>query len=236
MTDDRALGGPRRTAAPLPGSDRADGPAPASGAGGPVEPSQGSDLAGGPDPADPAGGTAGGSDAAGGAPGLAGEGEFRAAMSRLAGGVALVAAFDPEEGAAGQYAGMTATALVSVSLDPPMVLVSVRAGSRMDDVLERQPLWAVSVLADTQRQTAGRFSMRQRVSDHLLFAELPHERGTATGAPLVTGALATVECRTDRRVPAGDHVLVLAHVLTARVPSPGGTPLLHFAGRYETLR
>ena len=45
--------------------------------------------------------------------------------------------------------GMTATAFMSVSLDPPLVLVSLREGSRMDDLLDEQPLWAVSVLALT---------------------------------------------------------------------------------------
>jgi flavin reductase (DIM6/NTAB) family NADH-FMN oxidoreductase RutF len=163
------------------------------------------------------------------------EEEFRAAMSRLAGGVALITAHDPDEGAAGEDAGMTATAFLSVSLEPPMVLVSVRTGSRMDEVLERQPLWAVSVLSQEQRQTAGWFAMRGRLSDRLLFADLPHERGAESGAPLVAGALSHVECRTASRVPAGDHTLVLGHVLTALVPTPGGRPLIHFRGRYELL-
>ncbi|MDI5963714.1 flavin reductase family protein [Streptantibioticus silvisoli] len=156
-------------------------------------------------------------------------------MSRLAGGVALVAAHDPDEGAAGEDVGMTATAFLSVSLTPPMVLISVRTGSRMGDLLEGQPLWAVSVLAEGQRQTADRFAMRNRISDRLLFADLPHERGPRSGAPLVTGALANVECRTASRVEAGDHTLVIGHVLAAHLPSPGARPLIHFKGRYETL-
>ena len=119
----------------------------------------------------------------------------------------LVTAFDPDEGVAGEDAGMTATAVLSVSLEPPLILVSVRTGSRMDDVLERQPRWAVSMLAEDQRQIAGRFAMRGRVSDRLLFDEVPAVRGTASGALLLTEALAALECRTVRRVPAGDHTL-----------------------------
>jgi flavin reductase (DIM6/NTAB) family NADH-FMN oxidoreductase RutF len=164
------------------------------------------------------------------------EEEFRAAMSRLAGGVALVAAHDPDEGVAGEAVGMTATAFVSVSLDPPLVLVSVRTGSRMDDALERQPLWAVSVLSEEQRPIAGRFAMRGRLSDRLLFADLGATAGAITGAPIVPEALAVVECRTHRRVPAGDHTLVIGAVLTATTPHPTARPLVHFRGRYHVLR
>ncbi|MFJ3926451.1 flavin reductase family protein [Streptomyces sp. NPDC090022] len=164
--------------------------------------------------------------------------EFRAAMSRLAAGVVLVTAHEPPlapDGPRGEDVGMTATAFMSVSLDPPLVLVSLREGSRMDDLLADQPLWAVSVLADDQLKVAGRFAMKGRISDRLLFADLPVTRGERTGAPLIGGSLATLECRTQSRVAAGDHTLVIGHVLTASLPSPGGSPLTYFRGRYRHL-
>jgi flavin reductase (DIM6/NTAB) family NADH-FMN oxidoreductase RutF len=161
--------------------------------------------------------------------------EFRAAMSRLAAGVVLVTAFDPEDGPQGEDIGMTATAFMSVSLDPPLVMVSVRNESRMDDLLERRPLWAASVLAESQRHIAGRFAMRGRISDRLLFEDMAYQRGEASGAPLVGGALAVVECRTEQRVRAGDHTLVIGRVLTARMPSAEGGPLVYFRGRYRRL-
>ncbi|MEU7583684.1 flavin reductase family protein [Streptomyces sp. NPDC041068] len=167
--------------------------------------------------------------------------EFRAAMSRLAAGVVLVTArepgLDPDDPAApaGEDVGMTATAFVSVSLDPPLVMVSLREGSRMDDLLAEQPLWAVSVLAESQRHIAGRFAMKGRISDRLLFEDIPYVRGSASGAPLVGGALATLECRTEQTVRAGDHTLVIGHVLTASLPSTEGGPLTYFRGRYRQL-
>ncbi|CAM5705830.1 Flavin reductase OS=Streptomyces alboniger OX=132473 GN=CP975_15910 PE=4 SV=1 [Streptomyces alboniger] len=167
--------------------------------------------------------------------------EFRAAMSRLAAGVVLVTAretpLDPDDpGApAGEDVGMTATAFMSVSLDPPLVLVSVREGSRMDDLLDEQPLWAVSVLSESQRHIAGRFAMKGRISDRLLFEDIPYVRGEASSAPLVGGALATLECRTEQRMTAGDHTLVVGRVLTAAVPSADGGPLTYFRGRYRQL-
>ncbi|MEW2130791.1 flavin reductase family protein [Streptomyces sp. NPDC005435] len=179
--------------------------------------------------------------AASGHPEEVSDDEFRAAMSRLAAGVVLVTAqeppLDPDDPHAPgtEDVGMTATAFLSVSLDPPLVMVSLRTGGRMDELLEEQPLWAVSVLADHQRQIAGRFSMKGRISDRLLFADLGLTRGEATGAPLITGALATLECRTEQRVLAGDHTLVIGRVLTAHVPSAEGGPLLYFRGRYRHL-
>lgn len=156
-------------------------------------------------------------------------------MSRLAAGVVLVTAHDQEDGPRGAAAGMTATSFLSVSLRPPMVLVSVRAGSRMDEVLTRQPLWAASLLAEEQRALAGRFAMKGRLSDRLLFQEVPHELGAVSGAPLISGALAAVECRTEQRVPAGDHTLVLARVLAARIPHADSAPLVYYRGGYRRV-
>lgn len=162
-------------------------------------------------------------------------------MSRLAAGVVLVTAqespLDPDDplAPAGEDVGMTATAFLSVSLDPPLVLVSLREGSRMDDLLDEQPLWSVSVLSESQRHIAGRFAMKGRISDRLLFADIPYVRGEYSGAPLVGGALATLECRTEQRVSAGDHTLVIGRVLAADVPSADGGPLAYFRGRYRHL-
>ncbi|MFF3753961.1 flavin reductase family protein [Streptomyces sp. NPDC002018] len=165
--------------------------------------------------------------------------EFRAALSRLAAGVVLVTAHEPPlsatEGPRGEDAGMTATAFMSVSLEPPLVLVSVRNGSRMDDLLAEQPLWAASLLTESQRHIAGRFAMKGRISDRLLFEDIPYRRGEVSGALLIGGSLATLECRTEQRVEAGDHTLVIGRVLAAELPSAEGGPLMYFKGRYRLL-
>ncbi|MCX5532151.1 flavin reductase family protein [Streptomyces sp. NBC_00006] len=164
--------------------------------------------------------------------------EFRAALSRLAAGVVLLTAYEPPltpDGPPGEDSGMTATAFMSVSLDPPLVMVSLRNSSRMDDLLDDQPLWAVSVLSESQSHIAGRFAMKGRLSDRLLFQDIPYVRGEHTGAPLVGGALATLECRTENTVVAGDHTLVIGRVLSAALPSAEGGPLMYFRGRYRNL-
>ncbi|MFB9519788.1 flavin reductase family protein [Streptomyces cremeus] len=161
--------------------------------------------------------------------------EFRAAMSRLTAGVTLVTAHDEDGGPRGEDVGMTATAFMSVSLEPPLVMVSLRDGSRMDDLLAEQPLWAVSLLSESQRHIAGRFAMKGRLSDRLLFEDIPWKRGEVSGAPLVGGSLAVVECRTEQRVAAGDHTLVIGRVLAVDLPSAEGGPLTYFRGRYRQL-
>lgn len=164
--------------------------------------------------------------------------EFRAAMSQLAAGVVLVTAHEAQsdpDGPSGEDVGMTATSFMSVSLDPPLVLIGLREGSRMDDLLDEQPLWAVSFLAENQGAVAGRFAMKNRISDRLLFEDVPYVRGEASGAPLLTGALATLECRTEQRVSAGDHTLVIGRVLTSSLPGADGGPLTYFRGRYRQL-
>lgn len=161
--------------------------------------------------------------------------EFRAALSQLAAGVTLLTAHDPEDGPDGEDVGMTATSFLSVSLEPPLVLVSVREGSRMDEVLTRVDCWAVSLLGEEHRPLASRFAMKGRLSDRLLFAGTRHHRGTRAGAPLIDGSLATVECRTEQRITAGDHTLLIGRVLQARVTGPAGRPLLYFRGGYRHL-
>lgn len=163
--------------------------------------------------------------------------EFRAALARLAAGVVLITAQEPplDEHGRGEDVGMTATAFMSVSLDPPLVMVSLRNDSRMDDLLAEQPLWSVSVLTESQRHIASRFAMKGRISDRLLFEDIPCIRGEVTRAPMIGGALATLECRTEQRVVAGDHTLVIGRVLTADLPSADGEPLAYFKGRYRRL-
>lgn len=163
---------------------------------------------------------------------------FKAALSRFAAGVVVVTAHETHETsdtASGDDVGMTATAFLSVSLEPPLVLVSLRRQARMREVLDAQPLWAVSLLSQSQRHVAGRFAIPGRVSDRLMFADVPHRHGAISGAALVGGALATLECRTHQIVEAGDHSLVIGEVLAATLPSPDGLPLLHFRGRYRSL-
>ena len=161
---------------------------------------------------------------------VVGAAEYRAAMGNLAAGVCVVTSeLDGED------VGMTATALCSVSLEPPTLLVSVGDGSRMAEALVRTDTWAVSVLPAGAEGTAARFASRNRPSDRLLLADLGWHRGAATGHVILDAALAGIECRTRQRVVVADHTLVIATVVAVRTLDPRGGPLLHFRGRYRAL-
>jgi flavin reductase (DIM6/NTAB) family NADH-FMN oxidoreductase RutF len=159
--------------------------------------------------------------------------DLRSAMSRFASGVAVVSTVNAD----GDDVLMTATAIASVSLEPPLVLVSVGQGSRMWESLRETDRWAISMLNAEQVQVASRFALPGRVSDRLLLASLPWRRGPVTGAVLLDGTLAALECTRYSMTDAGDHTLFLGLVAAVHVPAgTAGPPLLHFASRYRELR
>lgn len=129
--------------------------------------------------------------------------------------------------------GTTLTAFASVSLDPPMVLVSVAAESYLSEVLGRCDRWAVSVLSAAQRAIAGRFATAGRPSARLLIASVAHHRGERTGALIVDEGRAALECETRQRVPAGDHLVVVAEVLSVDYVATERPPLIRVDHRYR---
>ncbi len=148
----------------------------------------------------------------------------------FASGVTLVTVADGRDDV-----GTTVSAFCPVSADPPLVLVSLIAGSYPAELLGRLDRFAVTVLAADQRALAGRFSVAGRPGARLLLEGVPHDRGTQSGALIPEGGLAALECEATTRIPAGDHLLVLARVLDVRYTAENGRPLVRFRGRYSLL-
>lgn len=153
---------------------------------------------------------------------------FRDAMGRLAAGVSVVTSIDAE----GDPYGLTATAVCSVSLDPPMVLVCIATSSTTHDVVEASERFAINFLGREQADLARRFS----TSDADKFGGVAW-RGGSTGCPVIPGALAACECELDRSVAAGDHTVFLGRVVTVRLEDgPPGEPLVYYRGQYAVGR
>lgn len=150
--------------------------------------------------------------------------ELRAILRRFAAGVTVVTA----AGEGGAPAGMTTTAFTSVSLAPPMVLICVDVGARTRRVIEGRAGFAVNVLGVGQEEIARRFA--SKADDK--FEGVPWRAGE-TGAPVIEGALATVECRVARAIEAGTHVVYIGDVLAGSVGV--GEPLVYFDGLYRML-
>ncbi len=146
--------------------------------------------------------------------------ELRSVMGRFATGVTVVTTMHRET-----IHGMTANAFLSVSLRPPLVLVSL-GRCRMSEMLPRTGRYGISVLASDQQHFAAHFAGQSVSPVEPAFAW--HEQ-----LPLLDGALAHVACKVIDVHPAGDHVLWIGEV--EHLWHREGEPLLFYTGRFGTL-
>ena len=157
---------------------------------------------------------------------------FRSVIGRFASGVTIITACD----GSGDDHGMTATAFSSVSLVPPLVLVCVDQTTTMHRILERATHVAVNFLAADQEELSRRFGsgepQRGGIAEEVRFDGVGYTRGV-TGAPLLTDALAHLECRIHARHPAGDHTIIVAEVELA--VAHDARPLIYYRGGYTQL-
>jgi flavin reductase (DIM6/NTAB) family NADH-FMN oxidoreductase RutF len=128
--------------------------------------------------------------------------------------------------------GTTVSAFCPISADPALVLVSLIAESYPAEVLGRASDFAVTLLAASQRALAGRFAAAGRPAARVLLENVPHRRGASSGALIPEGGLAAFECSVTTRVPAGDHLLLLASVGAVPYVAETGEPLIRFRGGY----
>jgi flavin reductase (DIM6/NTAB) family NADH-FMN oxidoreductase RutF len=159
--------------------------------------------------------------------------EFGAALSAYSAGVTLVTVAEGRDDI-----GTTVSAFCPVSLEPPLVLISLIAASYPAELLgDGGPVdrFAVCLLSAQQRMLAGRFAAAGRPSARRLLDAVPHHRGEVSGALIPEGGLAALECRVTQRVPAGDHLLLVSRVLAVPYVAPSGDPLIRFRGRYPAL-
>lgn len=154
---------------------------------------------------------------------------LREAGSRFATGLAVVTCR-----VGGADHAMTASSFVALSLDPLLVCVSVEHGTRFHTAVTGAHGWAVSILAESAHPAARWFATKGRpLTDQ--FASVPHHRGSATGAPLLDGSLAELECRTWAVHPAGDHDLLVGEVVGMSLADDDAQPLLYHRRSYRSL-
>jgi flavin reductase (DIM6/NTAB) family NADH-FMN oxidoreductase RutF len=152
---------------------------------------------------------------------------FRAALGRFATGVTVVTTVVD-----GQPHGMTANAFSSASLDPPLILVCVDHEAVLHDLLGESEAFGVSILAAAQEHLSIWFATADRPGGRAQFADVAWAPGAHTGAPLLDGAAARLECRPAGRFPAGDHSVFLGEVVAAELDSTN-SPLLFLDGAYR---
>ncbi|MDH6515147.1 flavin reductase (DIM6/NTAB) family NADH-FMN oxidoreductase RutF [Streptomyces sp. SAI-208] len=154
---------------------------------------------------------------------------FRRTMGLLPTGVTVVTA-----GSGGTTEAVTASSVTSISLDPPLVLVSVGATGRLRGAIEEAGGFAVNVLGEDQAELSAVFAGRDRPRGDLAQERLGGRIGDG-GHALLAGAVFSLECRTEHVYPGGDHVLFLGRVGAVHAADPVRRPLVHHQGGYTVL-
>ena len=155
-----------------------------------------------------------------------------AALDSWVAGVTLVTVADGRDDV-----GATVSAFCPVSADPPLVSVSLLAGSYLAEVFGRaeEPVtrFAVTMLGAGQRMLAGRFAAAGRPGARLMLGDVGHRRGENSGALVVEGGLAALECAAEQVIPAGDHLLMIARVTGVPYVTDAVEPLIRFRRSYR---
>ncbi len=141
-------------------------------------------------------------------------------------GVAVVAARQAD----GTPCGLTATAVSSLSLDPPLVLVCVERSADTHDCIQRAGAFSVNVLSDDAERLARRFAAcdLDNKFDGVAY------RTETSGAPVLGDAIAWVDCTLRDAVPGGDHTIFIGEVVAA--DAINAVPLVHYRGGYGRFR
>lgn len=151
---------------------------------------------------------------------------FKRALRRWASGVTIVTAKSGDT-----IHGMTVSAFTSVSADPPLVLVCANRSSTTNELIRACGLFAVNVLADGQQSLSNRFASRDL--DEHRFEGVGWRLGHG-GAPVLEGALASLECKVRQAHEEGTHTIYIGEVLHADGDDEA-TPLVYFDGAYRRL-
>lgn len=148
---------------------------------------------------------------------------FKAAMRKFPATVTVVTAHE-----GGHDHGMTVTAVTSVSMDPPSLLVCLNNRTRVHEMLLTQPFFAVNVLRHDHFSVSDAFSGKIEPAKRFDLHSWKRDR---TGVLLLEGAHANVVCRRVAAVPYGTHTLFIGQVLSARVDDVT-RPLLYENAQY----
>lgn len=151
--------------------------------------------------------------------------EFRRILGHFATGVTVVAAAEAD----GPPRGMTANAVASVSLEPPLVLVCVERAADTHDVILEAGAFAISILGERAEALSRRFATYPTDTK---FQGVAY-REEVTGAPILEDALGWIDCRLHAHYEAGDHTIFVGEVVAGDTEE--GAPLLYFRGGYGRL-
>ena len=153
--------------------------------------------------------------------------QFREALRHFPSGVTIVTIKAGEE-----RHGLTVSAFVSVSPDPPLIAVMIDQRHHAYPLLETEgAVFAVNILRDDQEELSNRFAW---VKDEDRFAKGEWETAM-TGAPVLANAAAWMDCTIRDRFPAGTHTIYVGEIQASRVPQPEARPLIYWNQGYRHI-
>ena len=154
--------------------------------------------------------------------------DFRGAMRQLTGGVSIITA-----GRGRDISGMTVSSVASLSVDPPVLIVSVNRASSSWPLLKRYGFFGVNILTAGQIDIAERFAGKGGLkgADRLAGAEWTMR---ASGVPLLAGALAAIDCEVEETIERHSHAIIIGRVLDV-VVSPRKAALAYWQGQYVAI-
>jgi flavin reductase (DIM6/NTAB) family NADH-FMN oxidoreductase RutF len=157
--------------------------------------------------------------------------DFRRALGHFASGVTVVTTMDDEA----RPTGLTASAVSSVSLDPPLVLVCVACNANCYPAFREGGRFAVNILASDQEAVARRFASSS-LTGAQKFEGVGYQQ-SALGLPVLKDALAELECTVVHAYPGGDHTIFVGRVEAIDTRGDlGREPLLYYRGRFDRLQ
>lgn len=154
---------------------------------------------------------------------------FKQGMRRVSGAVTVVTTRGP----AGERRGVTATAVCSLSADPPSVVACIHRDASVGQMAPASGVFCVNVLSTDQQHVAETFAGRTGHVGEDRFA-VGEWGELASGAPALAGALASFDCRLQRCVEFASHVLLIGEVEQTLVGAEAGQPLIYVDGAFTT--
>lgn len=150
-------------------------------------------------------------------------GEFRQVLGHFPTGVTIVTALGPD-----RPVGVAIGSFVSISLEPPLVGFFLGTESGSWPSIEAAGHFCVNVLASDQQELCGVMASKSDTKfDGVDVAPAP-----ASGAPVLPGIHAMIDCRIQDVVPTGDHNLVIGRVLALAVTDADAAPMVFYKGQY----
>ena len=126
--------------------------------------------------------------------------------------------------------GMTANAVASLSLTPPLVLVCVDKRAAMHEYLQQSKCYAMNLLSESQEEISTRFAMKGPKE----FSDLDYFTAE-TGSPIFRDSLAFADCKIIDTAAGGDHDIYIGHIVAGDLLRPTEDPLLYYLGKYRKL-